>query len=204
MSSNLLCTAWFIRLYVYAAVYIFKKALFLLHALVLRFTSADPTNTSETPVIPLPDTNGIPVFSDNVLPSILVHLGALDVSESAYTTHRTAFAELDVQGNLTNIPTDLQGGTAGQGPGGSPVLPNVEEGPVLNEEEAYALRAAAVDVCEVLVETAKKKDLGGHLEANNWVKNLTLPELDGWLWAVAKKGRLRSLTRFAQPGTVMY
>lgn len=188
-------------MYVYTAVYIFKKALFLLHALVLRFTSADPNTI---PIIPLPDTNGIPVFSDNVLPSMLIHLGALDVSESAYQAHRTAFAELDVQGNLTYIPTDLQGGTAGQGSGGSPELPSVEEGPVLNEEEAYALRAAAVDVCELLAETAKKLILGDHLEANNWVKKLTLPELDGWLWAVAKKGRLRSLTRFAQPGTVMY
>ena len=144
------------------------------------------------------------MFSDNVLPSMLVHFGALDVSESAYQAHRTAFAELDVQGNLKYIPTDLQGGTAGRGSGGSPELPSVEEGPVLNEEEAYALRAAAVDVCELLGETAKKLILGDHLEANEWVKKLTLPELDVWLWAVAKKGRLRSLTRFAQPRTVMY
>jgi hypothetical protein len=187
-------------------VYIFKKALFLLHALVLRFTPSDSItlNASEKPVIPLPDTSAIPVFSDNVLPSMLVHFGALDVSESVYTTHRSAFTELDVQGNLAYILTDLRGNTAGQGPGGSPQLPDVEEGPVLNEEEAYALRAAAVDVCELLAETAKKLTLRNHLEANKWVKNLKLPELDGWLWAVAKQGRLRSLTRFAQPGTVMY
>lgn len=135
---------------------------------------------------------------------MLVHLGALDVSESVYTTHRSAFAELDVQGNLVYIPTDVQGRPAGQRSGGSLKLSDVKEGPVLNEEEAYALRAAAVDVCELLVETAKKMTHENHLEEHKWVKNLTLPELNGWLWAVAKEGRLRSLTRFAQPGTVMY
>lgn len=161
-------------------------------------------NAGAKHVIPLPDTSAIPVFSDNVLPSMLIHLGALDVSESVYSTHRAAFAELDVHENLAYIPPDLQGANAAQGSGGSPKVLVVEEGPVLNEEEAYALRAAAVDVCELLAETAKKLVLENHLEVNNWMKNLTLPELDGWLWAVAKKGRLRSLTRFAQTGTVMY
>jgi len=161
-------------------------------------------DASEKYVIPLPDTSAIPVFSDNVLPSMLVHLGALDVSESAYTTHRSAFANLDVQENLEYIPMDLQGGNAAQGSGGSPKVSDVEEGPAFNEEEAYALRAAALDACELLAETAKKLTLGNHHEANKWVHNVTLPELDGWLWAVAKKERLRSLTRFAQPGTVMY
>jgi hypothetical protein len=182
-------------------VYVFKKALFLLHALVLRFAPSDPITAS---VVPLPDTRAIPVFSDNVLPSMLVQLGALDVSQSGYTAHRTAFAKLDAEGNLAYTPTVVQGGAVGQGSRRSLTLPGVEEGPVLNEEEAYALRAAAVDVCELLVETARKLDLDNLLEENHWVKKLTLPELDGWLWAVAKEGRLRSLTRFAQPGTVMY
>lgn len=173
---------------------------------MLRFTPSDPIPASacEKPVIPLPDSSAIPVFSDNVLPSMLVHLGALDVSQSTYTAHRSAFAKLDVEGNLVYIPMDVQEGAGGQDSGGSLQVPEVEEGPVLNEEEAYALRAAAVDVCELLVETAKKLELGNHHEEDKWVKNLTLPELDGWLWAVAKEGRLRSLTRFAQPGTVMY
>jgi hypothetical protein len=170
---------------------------------VLRFAPSD-ASASEKRVIPLPDTSVIPVFSDNVLPSMLIHLGVLDVSHSAYTAHRAAFANLDVAGNLAYTLTDVQGGAVGQGPGGSLKLPDVEEGPVLNEEEAYALRAAAVDACELLVETAKNLNVGNDLEENKWVKNLTLPELDGWLWAVAKKGRLRSLARFAQPGTVMY
>lgn len=179
--------------------YIFKKTLFLLHALVLRFTPSDPAGAK--PVIPLPDTSAIPVFSDNVLPSMLVHLGVLDVSQSAYAAHRSAFAKLDVEGNLAYTPTVVQGGAVGQG---SHKLPEVEEGPVFNEEEAYALRAAAVDACELLVKTAKKLHLESHPEENKWMENLTLPGLDGWLWAVAKEGRLRSLSRFAQPGTAMY
>jgi hypothetical protein len=196
-------------------VYVFKKALFLLHALVLRFTPSDPATASvgEKPVIPLPDTSAIPVFSDNVLPSMLVHLGVLDVSQSTYTAHRSAFAKkADVDAEEGNLAYTLRTvvqvqGARGQGSssGGSLTLADLEEGPVLNEEEAYALRAAAVDACELLVETAKDLDLGDHhLEADKWVKNLTLPELDGWLWAVAKEGRFRSLARFAQPGTVMY
>ena len=167
---------------------------------MLRFTPSDSitTSASEKPVIPLPDTSVIPVFSDNVLPSMLIHFGVLDVSQSAYKVHRAAFGKLAVEENLAYTPTDVQGA------GGPPMLPTVEEGPVFNEEEAYALRAAAVDVCELLVDAAKNLNLEDHVEENKWVKNLTLPELDGWLWAVAKKGRLRSLTRFAQPGTVMY
>ena len=163
---------------------------------MLRFAPSD-----QKPVIPLPDTSVIPVFSDNVLPSMLIHLGVLDVSQSAYTAHHSAFAKLDVEVNLAYTARDVQGGT---GPGGSLELPDVEEGPVLSEEEAYALRAAAVDACELLVDTAKNLNIGDHFEEYKWVKNLTLPELDGWLWAVAKKGQLRSLARFAQPGTVMY
>ena len=135
---------------------------------------------------------------------MLIHFGVLDVSQSAYTAHQAAFTKLDVQGNLAHIPTDVQGGAVGRGPGGPPKPLDVEEGPVLNEEEAYALRAAAVDACELLVEMTKNLNMGDHLEESNWVKDLNLPELDGWLWAVAKKGHLRSLARFAQPGTVMY
>ncbi|KAG8790728.1 hypothetical protein FRC17_008860 [Serendipita sp. 399] len=71
-------------------------------------------------------------------------------------------------------------------------------GPQLSEQEAYVLRAAAIDACEIIVRMAKDVDDG---EEGGWIKSLTLPELDGWLWSVAKAGRLRNdLSRFRQRG----
>lgn len=172
--------------------YVFKKALFLLHALVLRFGGTDD------PPIPLPDTAKIPVFSDNVLPSMLIHLGILDVGASTVPALRAGFAKLVVEENLSYLPTVAPGGAVG---GQGAVETEVNEGPPLNSEEAYALRAAAVDACEVIVEAAKQIKMES---GDAWINNLTLPELDGWLWAVAKEGRLRTLTRFAERGTVFY
>lgn len=64
------------------------------------------------------------------------------------------------------------------------------------------LRAAAVDACDIIVQAAREdaKD-----EDASWRKEMTLPQLDGWLWAVAKDRKdYRDLPRFAERGTVYY
>lgn len=161
----------------------YKKVLFLLHALVLRFGGRDE------PTIPLPDTTKLPIFSDNVIPSMLVHLGILDISASSLPRLRTNFGALTVAENLKYDPTD---GMAE----GEQSKTDLVEGPELTEEEAYVMRAAAVDACQMIVDAAIEEG----------ADSLTLPELDGWLWSVAKEGRFRtSLVRFRQTAPcIMY
>jgi len=79
-----------------------------------------------------------------------------------------------------------------------------EEGPALTHEEAYVLRAAAIDACELIVEGAKTIELDDKAK-QEWLGKITLPELDGWLWAVAKDRKdYRSLQRFVERPTVFF
>ncbi|KAI0730218.1 hypothetical protein C8Q72DRAFT_874924 [Fomitopsis betulina] len=158
------------------SVYCFKKALLTIHTLARRFSGASS--------IPIPPgSDGLPIFADNVIPSLLIHLGVLD---------------------LSSTPPSL--GLTGLFPGaGSPdtllaeapaqeLDVEVEEGPVLTAEQAYVLRAAAVDACERIVEVARGQD---GAEDVAWMREVSAPEVDGWLWAVAKdRADYRKLGRF--------
>jgi hypothetical protein len=76
-----------------------------------------------------------------------------------------------------------------------------KEGPILNNEQAYILRAAAIDACELIVHAARAGN--GIKEA--WVKTLTLPELNRWLCAVAKdREDYRILDKFVLTDTVFF
>ena len=171
------------------AVYIFKKALFLLHGVFLRFSShAAARDTTPDGIIPIPDTSSLPVFSDNVLPSILVHLGIIDLSHSSFPSLTSQFRPAD------NLDALLQ-------PSPTPTADDMKlwksqsyrDGPVLTESEAYVLRASAIDACEQIIAEAHKA-IGQEYE---WLRKLTLPELDGWLWAGAKDRQdYRELGRF--------
>lgn len=174
-------------------VFILKKALFLIHALVIRFGSRMSTPTSVL------DSTNLPVFSDNVLPSMLVHLGVLDLSESSLSNVFPAPSSLEVL--LERSPTEGQDVVA--------ALPKSppKDGPSLIEDQACRLRAAAVDACEIIVEVAH--DLGsgrGHDgQSLEWMKDIKLPDIDMWLWAVAKdRPDFRSLERFVVRDTVMF
>lgn len=169
-------------------VFVFKKVLFMLHALVMRFGNATP------PKIPLPDTSQLPIFSDNVIPSMLVHFGILDLSAANVPKLREAapFGTLAVAANLHYVPSGEKKSNSSE---------MMAKGPELSAEEAYVMRAAAVDACEMIVEAAKSLE-----EKTDVLRSLDLPGLDGWLWTVAKEGRFRSdLSRFRQAGIcVMY
>ncbi|KAG8739502.1 hypothetical protein FRC10_005565 [Ceratobasidium sp. 414] len=176
-------------------VYLFKKALFLVHAIALRF-GGTPGGS-----MPIPATNNLPVFSDNVLPSMLIHLGVLDLSRGP-TALRTAFPNA---GSAETLETLLQepipdnsSAEAGRPAKGAPAL----NGPALSAQDAYVLRAAAVDACEIIVKVAQD---GASEDDPSWRKQMTLPQLDGWLWAVAKDRKdYRHLPRFAERGTAFY
>ena len=54
-------------------IYVFKKAFFLVRALSKRFATVSPLP------FPIPNTDNIPVMADNVVPSMLIHLGVINV-----------------------------------------------------------------------------------------------------------------------------
>jgi hypothetical protein len=160
------------------AVYIFKKALLLTYAIRARF--------STTASFPLPETATLPVFSDNVIPSMLIHLGIIDLSTSTPALGlNNLFTPLgDIEVLLGDAPPKVEE------PKKVP-----KEGPILTVDQAYILRAAAIEACEQIVDVSRSLNLAG--DSNAWVKEITLPELDVWLWAGAKdRADYRRLERF--------
>lgn len=168
----------------FIAIYCFKKALFLIHAIRIRFGFISPCP------FPIPSTSGSPVFTDNVLPSMLIHLGVIDLSESPSLSSLFPGAGSDDKlKTLLDVPD----------PNLKAVAPTVlKEGPVLTWEQAYILRAAAIDACQLIVESAQKLDD----ETLDWIKGISLPELDVWILGVAKDHK--ELERFVLRDTVFF
>ncbi|KAI0356348.1 hypothetical protein OH77DRAFT_1453276 [Trametes cingulata] len=166
-------------------VYCFKKALLTLHAVALRFGG------SESSSVPIPRTSHLPIFADNVIPSLLIHLGVIDLSSAD-----PALGLPQLFPDARN-PERLQALLAAAEPADPTTNKSREvpkEGPLLTVEQAYVLRAAAIDACELIVDTAKGLERNGF----SWLKSITLPELDAWIWAVAKdRPDYRKLERFA-------
>ncbi|EIN11942.1 hypothetical protein PUNSTDRAFT_62993 [Punctularia strigosozonata HHB-11173 SS5] len=176
-------------------VYCFKKALFLIHAIAVRFTTAP---------FPIPETSHLPVFTDNVIPSMLVHLGVIDLSTSAESLGlRRLFggpedADREKLKSLLAAAPDHPAGAQKQ-----KVVP--KEGPVLTTDQSYILRAAAIDACEMMIEVAPGDHEQDVKDDISWIKSMTLPDLDMWLWAVAKdRPDYRSLERFVVKDTVYF
>ncbi|KAJ3518116.1 hypothetical protein NLJ89_g59 [Agrocybe chaxingu] len=177
-------------------IYCFKKALFLIHAITIRFGSLRP------PPFPVPNTNNIPVFSDNVLPSLLVHLGIIDLPTSGTLSNLFPDAGSDEKlKTLLNLPSPLD-----VKPVGTPQKKVPKEGPVLTADQSYILRAAAIDACELIIEAVQSLDPAS-LNASEveWLPKITLPDLDMWIWAVAKdRSDYRALERFVARDTVYF
>ena len=156
----------------------------MIHLVNLRFSSSPHDFV-------VPDTSQFPVFSDNVVPSILVHLGIIDLSSATLGLDK---AFLDVNPGVLMQPVASAEGTTG----GVPM-----EGPALTAEQSYALRAAAIHACEVVVSTAQGLAIAD--QNLSWVKSITLPELDAWLWAGAKdRVDYRRLGRFSLTNTEFF
>lgn len=181
------------------AIYIFKKALFLIHGVAQRFGGR-----KTTPPIPVPSTSHLPVFSDNVIPSILVHLRILDLSEAHSPPLRSAFksslALSSIESLLSASPDKDFTPAERQLIKDRAKTHAPKEGPALSTEDGFILRAAAIDACEEIVKTATSEE--GLPER---VKGMTLPELDAWLWSGAKdRSDYRELVRFVERNTVFF
>lgn len=176
------------------AIYCFKKALFLVHAVRIRFGSISP------PPFPIPSTKESPIFADNVIPSLLVHLGVIDISQAPGLN--VFFVDAGSEESLRRL--------LGSPP---PIMApenNVpKEGPLLSNDQAFKLRAAAIDACQMIIEAARSyeappRDADVH-ETLDWIREMTLPDLDLWIWSVAKdRADYRALERFAQRDTTFY
>ena len=178
------------------AVYCFKKALFLIHAINVRFGSLSP------PPFPIPNTTHLPIFSDNVLPSLLIHLRVIDLSSSSLSNlfpNNVSKSEENLKGLLRPpLPSSDSEHSKKQ---------SYEAGPVVTTDQSYTLRASAIDACELIVEVARTLDVNsfGEGEKLSWINGITLPELDMWIWAVAKeRPDYRALPRFVFKDTVYF
>lgn len=165
----------------------------MVHAINERFGKASPKP------FPIPPTSNIPIFSDNVIPSLLVHLGVIDLSASQPPLS-TLYPEAHLNSKIESLLAAADGNQSK-----TKVIP--KEGPILTSSTAYYLRAAAIDACELIVQVARSMDLPSSTEREDlqWIKEITLPKLDLWLWAIAKD-RLdyRMLERFVQKDTVFF
>ncbi|KAJ7287353.1 hypothetical protein C8J57DRAFT_1446148 [Mycena rebaudengoi] len=161
-----------------------RKALFLIHAISIRFGSTEPAP------FPVPSTSHLPVFSDNVLPSLLIYLGVIDISASP-------LGPLFPHATPEKLAALLA--TAAPGTDDAKTLP--KDGPALTTNQSYILRAAAIDACELIVEVAHTL----HAPGLDWLNDMQLPALDMWIWAVAKDRRdYRQLERFVARDTVFF
>ena len=185
-----------------AAVYCFKKAMLTLHAIALRYQDAPDSG------VPVPRTENLPVFSDNVIPSLLVHLGVIDLSTSVPAMGlRGIFPSAGKPDTLEALLASAPPTSDSQAKTGK--KPPPKEGPILTFEQAFTLRAAAVDACELIVQTARGLDEHELTSADGkdltWLKSITLPEIDAWIWAVAKdRADYRGLERFALRKTTYF
>ncbi|KAF9484484.1 hypothetical protein BDN70DRAFT_825584 [Pholiota conissans] len=172
-------------------IYCFKKALFLIHGISIRFGSLAP------PPFPIPSTSNLPVFSDNVLPSLLIHLGVLDLSANP------SLSSLFPQAGSDQTVISLLGPPPPKTVTGGP-KPLPKEGPKLTVDQSYIFRAASINACDIIIEAARSVE-GTENEDVEWISRITLPDLDMWLWAVAKDRRdYRALERFAMTDTVYF
>lgn len=142
------------------AVYLFKKAYFYLFSLWQRFVS----RLDELPkgcVLPKDlETLALPMFVDNVIPTMSAWLGLVDLKECDVPALR-AWAE-----DMDQLRASEKGPPTGK---------SVIEGPILTAEEAYIVRAACLDAGTLVVKRAK--ELAGQRTELAWLKDLTEVDL---------------------------
>ncbi|KAH9829078.1 uncharacterized protein C8Q71DRAFT_863523 [Rhodofomes roseus] len=181
-------------------IYCFKKALLTIHSIARRFGISNSGSSIPVP----PGTERLPIFVDNVIPSLLVHLGVLDLSTSTPSLGLAKiFPDAGTPEKLSSLLAEAAN-TSDPKTARDRTKEPPEEGPVLTVEQAYVLRAAAIDACERIVKVARTLDTNGR-EDLVWMKEITPPEVDAWLWAVAKdRPDYRKLTRFVLRDTPFF
>ncbi|KAF9100278.1 hypothetical protein BGX23_000041 [Mortierella sp. AD031] len=80
----------------------------------------------------------------------------------------------------------------------------VQEGGVTSVEECYRLRAAAIDGCREIVERANQKGENKIGTVEFGEKGMSSPDLDVYLWRVAKEPQYRKIPRFHCKDTIFF
>lgn len=162
-------------------VYLHKRAYLILSWLRARFGK-------DAGAPPLPSASVLPAFIDNVIPSLLVYWGILDVSTAKDESLRAWNAEI-VQSNddANDWGKDERG-----------VVP----GPKLSREQAYIIRAAAQDACQHI--TLRGHELAKQDESKRWMAGLNDALVDGYIWTSAKDKDLCDVPRMVETETFMY
>lgn len=160
---------------------------------MVRFGSVVPSP------FPIPDTSQLPVFTDNVLPSLLIHLGVIDISSASHEL-KFKFSDAGSPDILSSLLAETSPNTNADKHSNS--IPS--EGPILTVEQSYILRAAAIDACDQIVNVARSP--GTKLAENlEWMRDITLPQLDWWIRSVAQDRQdYRQLERFVLKETVFF
>lgn len=143
-------------------VYLFKKVFFLIFGIYQRLALRPKDSTTRLPR--LPDPKVLPMFVDNVLPTMCLYLGFIDASESTVPALREWARQNE------EFKTMLRE----KGADGVPKEKKVTEGPRLTAEEAYVVRAAALDVGRVAME--RVEELSGR-EGLAWLNGMTEADL---------------------------
>jgi hypothetical protein len=121
----------------------------------------------------------------------------LDVSGSPSLSHLFPGAGTDDKlKTLLEVPRQIAATTT-----------TLKEGPVLTTDQSYILRAAAINACQLIIESAHELDasLLPNDQSLDWIKGISLPELDMWIWAVAKdRADYKELERFVLRDTVFF
>lgn len=155
------------------------------------------------------------MFADNVLPSILIHLGVIDLSSTTSCTLALANLFPAIDGAAAAATASVPAADPAlrllaaapepraQARMAEEVVVPVVNGPMLTPAQSYVLRAAAIEACERIVSHAHAMGAAGR--GAPWLKDLTLPDLDNWLWAVAKdRPDYRALPRFVLRNTPFF
>jgi hypothetical protein len=120
------------------------------------------------------DIDDLTIFADNVIPTLLHHLSIISLSLQPEATQQQS----DL---IAELKEDLQTGRE------------------TTHERSFIFRAAALDACELIVQRAKER-----INAPTFIQKMTAPELDAYLWQIAKKGDTRNVVRFCDPNTIFF
>lgn len=153
-----------------------KKIFFLLYTLTTKFEAR-----SDFP-IHLPPTRLLPMFVDNVIPTMLHQMGVVNLSGASAGVLRMWMPYVD-----------------SPGADGKKVQP----GPGVSTQDGYRVRAASLEAGSMMV--ARAHMLAKQFPTHAWMASMTEAELDGYLWSVAKDDpALRRVPRLSQRGTMMF